>query len=120
MIVGPQRGGSQLRRGRASRSGTEAEKANEPASAQTTTYEANRNARQPGAQRRRLAEAPELLEPHDERVLYDFLTLAAIGQQARGDGQKIVCVSTIEHVSAPAVAAQRARNQLGRSEERRV
>src|ERR1017187_2162433 len=116
MIVGPQRGGSQLGQGRVIRSAIEAEKAHEPASAQTTTYEANRNARQPGAQRRRLAEAAELLEPHDERVLYDFLTLAAIGQQARGDGQKIVCVSTIEHVSAPAGAPDRARNQLGIAE----
>ena len=49
MIVGPQRGGSQVGQGRVIGSAIETEKAQEPASAQTPTYEANRNARQPGA-----------------------------------------------------------------------
>ena len=77
----------------------------EPQPAQPVAHEVDRDLPEPHAQRARIAQAAEALEPGDERVLHDLLGVAAVGEQARREPEQGAGVPAIEHLAAPAVAA---------------
>ena len=79
---------------------------------QPPAHQADRDLRQPAAQRRRLAQRGQLLERRHERVLHDLFALAAVAEQARRDRQQVSGVAAVQHLAPPAIAFDRARHQL--------
>ena len=90
----------------------EAEHAHQPPAPHPPAHQADRDLRQPPAQRRRLAQRGQLLERRHERVLHDLFTFAAVAEQARRDREQVGGVTPVQHLASPAIAS-RARHQLG-------
>ena len=112
-FVGAHVGRGQRGQGGVVRPAVEAQHAQHPRAADPAANQADRDLTQPGPQRGRLAQRPQLLESRHERVLDDLLGLAATGQQACRHPQQRGGVAPVEDLAAPSIAVDRAGHQLG-------
>jgi hypothetical protein len=112
-VVGIRAGRGQRGQRRIISRAIQAQHAHQARAAQAPAHKADRDLRQPAAQRRGLAQRPELLERRHERVLHDLFTFAAVAEQARRDRQQVGRVAAVQHLAAPAIALDGAGHQLG-------